>query len=358
MSVVDENVRLLWFEAAKVGRVEALRDLLELGADIDAVDNMNQNACYLAIENDHFEAVEFLLARRIKLMHSLMDCALGRTSDRFAIALIDAGASIERLNQSQLLEACGKSAALLLRMLDRGVDIVALCNERGGVLSYVMWSPHNEIADILRIMHRHGVDLLGPSRFVSTIHHAAMQENLPAMRVFIELGIDVDHRNPDGLTALHTMAAEAGFELFVEHLLAGGADFRLLDNRGESPLHAAARNASSFGSLCALLAVGADLDQAANDGSTPRQIAIAAGCRLPSDMDDADVVAARRRISAARLDFVRRRAFEVCVGLQPLGIDALQMCEVMLHACGPVARHVAFHQWWLIATAAKHFHRQ
>jgi hypothetical protein len=53
---------------------------------------------------------------------------------------------------------------------------------------------------------------------------------------------------------------------------------------------------------------------------------------------------------------VRQRALQVCVGLQSLGLDALQMCEIAQHSCGHVAHLIAFHQWWTIATTVKHFH--
>jgi hypothetical protein len=62
--------------------------------------------------------------------------------------------------------------------------------------------------------------------------------------------------------------------------------------------------------------------------------------RRPSDVAQQ---ATRARIASERLDFVRKRAFEVCVGLQSRGLDALQMCEVLVHACGPVAPIVDFH---------------
>jgi hypothetical protein len=60
---------------------------------------------------------------------------------------------------------------------------------------------------------------------------------------------------------------------------------------------------------------------------------------------------ARREIAKVRLDFVRWRALEVCIGLQPLQLDALQLCEILQHSCGPVACVIAFHQWW---TTVKH----
>jgi hypothetical protein len=72
-------------------------------------------------------------------------------------------------------------------------------------------------------------------------------------------------------------------------------------------------------------------------------------------IDPDQVEAARREIAKARLDFVRERALQVCIGLQSLELSALQMCEIMLFACGPIAPMIPFHLWWKIATTVKHF---
>jgi hypothetical protein len=32
-----------------------------------------------------------------------------------------------------------------------------------------------------------------------------------------------------------------------------------------------------------------------------------------------------------------------------------KQCAVLVHACGPVAPLILFHQWWKIATVVKHF---
>jgi hypothetical protein len=64
--------------------------------------------------------------------------------------------------------------------------------------------------------------------------------------------------------------------------------------------------------LCALVAAGGDLDQPNNKGETPRMIATRNNVALPT-ADEID--AARRRIAKARLDLVRQRAFQICVGL-------------------------------------------
>ena len=63
----------------------------------------------------------------------------------------------------------------------------------------------------------------------------------------------------------------------------------------------------------------------------------------------------RREIAKTRLDFVRERALQVCIGLHSRGLDALQMCEILMYACGTLASVIPFHHWWTIATTVKHF---
>ena len=134
-------------------------------------------------------------------------------------------------------------------------------------------------------------------------------------------------------------------------LLAAGADVAARDGRGRTACLVAAQWRSEL--VDVMLAAGADLDAADDNGHTPRS-------RLAENLASVDVARvefARRLIAKMRLDFVRHRAWQVCVGLQSRGLDALQMCEILLHACGPVAPVVAFHQWWKIATTVKHFKR-
>jgi hypothetical protein len=77
---------------------------------------------------------------------------------------------------------------------------------------------------------------------------------------------------------------------------------RALCRRGKKPA-----------ALCALVAAGGDLDQPNKEGETPRMIATRNNVALPT-ADEID--AARHRIAKARLDLVRQRAFQICLGLQ------------------------------------------
>jgi hypothetical protein len=64
----------------------------------------------------------------------------------------------------------------------------------------------------------------------------------------------------------------------------------------------------------------------------------------------AGVEAARHRIAKMRLDLIRQRALNVCIRLESLELDALQMCEISTPACGRLASLIPFHIWWKIGT--------
>jgi hypothetical protein len=169
--------------------------------------------------------------------------------------------------------------------------------------------------------------------------------------VLVELGAEIDQRDNYGATALICAADLNSRPSPVELLLALGADVDVVTNSGETACHCAAawqRPAA----LCALVAGGGDLDQSNKEGETPRTIAAQRNVALPTADD---INASRQRMAKMRLDLVRERAFQICVGLHPLDINALQLCEILLHSFGAIGAVIAFHQWWAIATKVKHF---
>jgi hypothetical protein len=102
-----------------------------------------------------------------------------------------------------------------------------------------------------------------------------------------------------------------------------------------------------------LIAAGADLDAVDDAGETARQVLARRGWTIDPDQ----VEAARREIAKARLDFVRHRALELCIGLQSLRIDALANVRNPAICVWPVAPLIPFHIWWKIATTVKHFRK-
>jgi ankyrin repeat protein len=89
--------------AARFGRVEIMTMLLDAGADINAVDkrNCSRTACHVAIFYDEFDALKLLVERGANLSSDrslLSDVARYHRNERFAILLLDAGASLDGLS--------------------------------------------------------------------------------------------------------------------------------------------------------------------------------------------------------------------------------------------------------------------
>jgi hypothetical protein len=139
----------------------------------------------------------------------------------------------------------------------------------------------------------------------------------------------------------------------MAQLLALGANVHLVNKNGETACHLAMKRRYRA-SIYACLAAGSNLDQPDNKGETLRMFATRKKISMPTA---GGIDAARRRIAKTRLDLVRERAFQICVALQPLNINALELCEIMMHSFGALGSLIAFHQWWAIAAKVKHFQR-
>jgi hypothetical protein len=276
--------------------------------------------------------------------HWFLHAVSHKRDDRMAILLLDAGAPVDHLPQEVFMDLVtwSRSVAVLTRLLARGVDVRSLRDSIGNSICHkLIWNAkRDDVSVLLRALveladaNVNAVDDVG----MAPLHFAAMLRNLSAMHVLVELGADVGQRQFNGRAALHWLCGNNnadGDTACIELLLALGADMSLF-SFGQTACHSAASEVPA-------------------DGATPREIAARNGCLLPTD-DEID--AACKRIAKTRLDLVRRRAMWICIGLQPLDLDALQLCEILMFSFGALASLIAFHQWWKIATTVKHFSRK
>jgi ankyrin repeat protein len=338
------------------GHVEIMTMLLDAGADINAVNGSRYTACHIAILNNQFDALRLLVELGANLGvvdsngRSLLSIVSAYVKDElFVILLLDAGAPIDGLSLHALMKLV-KSVAVFNRLVARGANFTAMRDKRGATLCHHV-ARNVRCEDDLRFLGNvcgndiHAVDNHGET----PLGWASSSGNELAMRVMVELGAEIDREDNYGSTALINVSLYHSSS--VEFLLALGADVNLVGNDGRTACHFAVTRKKPV-ALCALVAAGGDLDQPNRKGETPRMIATRDNVALPT-ADEID--AARRRIAKARLDLVRERAFQICLGLQPLDINALQLCEILMHSFGALGSLIAFHQWWAIATKVKHF---
>jgi ankyrin repeat protein len=333
--------------------------LLRFNVRVDDSDSFARTACHFAASFGRHEMLAKLLRHQPNLDladstgRTALDCALRiHGGERAALLLIEAGASLERVDHRGLCRFAAQSTAAIQALLDRDVVVRELRDGNNGTPLHWAFGLRRlgnvNAAVVGKLVSDCGVDLEAPnSHDFKCIHVAVIRGNIGALRCFIDVGGDVN-----GMTAGRTLLHLASDYECAIALLAAGADARARGAR-RSPLRSAVRR-RFVATAHALLAGGADLDAPDESGKTAREELDRAGLTIDTGM----VAVARRDIAKARLDFVRRRALEVCIGLQSLRINALQTCEILQFACGPVAELIPIHLWWKIATAVKHFQKK
>jgi ankyrin repeat protein len=367
---VDANARLrrtrnppaLVFAAAQ-GRDEIAEMLLNAGARIDDVDNDGQSACHAASDGHH-AVMRVLLAHRPNLAlrdmrgsTALHLATLTTWRHECALLLILAGASLDGIDRGRLCWLAAHSTFAVQALMDRGVVVRNLHDDSGRTpLHHAVQRHPNDLGLLSMLVDVCGVDFelrSTDNERISCTGIAIYNGHVAALRFFLQAGADASFSDNDPLLHHSIMSTDRQI-VCTMLLLAAGADVTARDWTGGTACLLAAQqqqHAPMMKFVHAMVAAGADLDAADENGNTPRLCLAECG----QTVDAEQVETARREIAKLRLDFVRHRAMHVCIGLQSLGLDALQLCEILVHACGPLARFIAFHQWWKIATTVKHF---
>jgi ankyrin repeat protein len=360
---VDVNARLprpfqppaLAF-AAEFGRVGIVDILLRANARVNVPDERGSTACHVAAKRGRSDVLALLLARQPNLAAVDADertafCIALRNfpvvGERCALMLLEAGASVELVSW-HLCQFAAASTAAIQALIDRGVVVRELRTfDDGTPLHAAGVVTMRDAAVFDMLVNVCGTGLEVRHRIDGTcLHSAARTMNVFAVRWLLNAGADANSLSSNGSTPLHNVVDRD----CAVSLLAAGANVCARDNRGRTALQRVMP--IEMAAVHPLIAAGADLDAVDNDGKTARQMLARRG--WTSDPDKVEV--ARRDIAKMRLDFVRYRAIQVCIGLQSLRVNALQMCEILLFACGALAAQlIPFHIWWKIATTVKHF---
>ena len=102
---------------------------------------------------------------------------------------------------------------------------------------------------------------------------ARNNENLAVLQVFLNAGLDPDHKKDDGTTLLHWAARDNENPAVIEALLAAGANVREDDDEDRTPLHDAAAYNENPAVIEALLAAGANVREDDDEDRTPLHLA-------------------------------------------------------------------------------------
>ena len=256
------------YEAATRGDVDAVRRLLDGGAEADAPNEYENTPLMEAASHGRTEIVRMLLeagADPRRLNSLALDFAVRLGNADCVRLLLAAGADPDRSDPDEdedetddpppLFEAVGRNNLPMTRMLIEAgarLDVVA---GGWGLLSVALRHENPELFELLwgRKASPHGA-----LRAVAETGRVAYLERLLA------LGLDIDEAGSDGSTPL-ALAAYYGRTTMVERLIAAGADKERRDQFGKTPLGQAISEGKAA-SARALLAAGASLD-GEEDGS-------------------------------------------------------------------------------------------
>ena len=193
---------------------ELIKLLIEKGADPNTVVNENTGQTLLmwVAQNGHNELVE---------------------------VLIEAGAdinttSIQKMTALNYAINANKLDAIKL-FIENGIDPDTVIDKYETTL--LMWAARNGHNDLVEALIEAGADINTTSiQKMTALNYAINANNLDAIKLFIENGIDPDMVIDKYETTLLMWAAKNGHNELVEVLIKAGADINKKDKIGESAL--------------------------------------------------------------------------------------------------------------------------
>jgi ankyrin len=248
--------------AAREGHVEAARLLLDAGAEVNAADRNGITPLFMAIDNNRIPAARLLVERGADIHATDW---YGRTPLFAAVGIRNV--DLHYVTFEHMLTPADRAAVLdfIALLLDRGADPDVRVGEvvplrswmylLGGSLAWVdftgltpflLASLSGDVSTMRLLLERGadphietfgGTTALMAAAGVNWVVNQTYDEGEPALleavKLCLELGMDVNASNSMGLTALMG-AANRGSDAIIEFLVANGARLDATDDEGRS----------------------------------------------------------------------------------------------------------------------------
>jgi uncharacterized protein len=248
--------------AAREGHIDSARLLLDAGSDVNEVDKNDINPLFMAIGNNHIDMARFLIERGANI----------NAADWYGRTPLFAAVEIRNVDlhyvtfQHMVTEDDRKVIFdFIAFLLDRGVNPNIRVKEvpplrrwmylLGGSLAWVDFTGQTPFllaslsgdVETMRLLLKHGADpkiqtfsgtnALMAAAGVNWVYNQTYTEGEPALleavKMCLELGMDVNATNSMGLTAAMG-AANRGSDSIIEFLVSKGARLNMKDNVGRT----------------------------------------------------------------------------------------------------------------------------
>ena len=249
--------------AAREGKIDAARLLLNAGASVNEVDKNDISPLFMAISNNHPDMARFLIEKGANIHAKDW---YGRTPLFAAIEMRNADMNYRTFELLQTAEDRKAMLDFIKMLLDKGVDPNIQVTEvpplrpwmylLGGSLAWVDFTGQTPFllaslsgdVSTMRLLLEYkadpkiatygGTTPLMAAAGVNWVFSQTYSEGEPALleavKLCVELGMDVNAKNSMGLTSLMG-AANRGSDSIIEYLVSKGAKLDAKDNEGRTP---------------------------------------------------------------------------------------------------------------------------
>lgn len=235
--------------ACEFGKLEAVKKLVELGANVEVIrTDMNMNPANAAAKCGHIKIVKYFLNERRMCPQDLKNAAIGMVKS----------------NDLGLLE----------QLVQLGVNLHEIRDAQGDTLMHT--AAGQDKSEVIEAFARLGMDTNARgNNGIAPLAYAAYSASPDTLRLLLKLGAEINHTDDRGCTAI----SQAGKVENLQILLDAGADVNLQDKEGIAPLHAfSAQTELPAEGIQKLVENGANIEARTNDtGYTPLLVSAAHG---------------------------------------------------------------------------------
>ncbi len=213
----------------RAGQADMIKYFLSKGVDVNKADEDGNTVFMNAAASNRDTATFALLLPAVKNINqansqglTALTMALRSNSSQMVNYLISKGA------KANIADKKGNNLAYYL------VEAPVQGGQRG---------PGSEFDNKLNILKKNGINIASPQGDGSTLYHIAVVKNdLALLKTLQPLGIDINAKNKEGITALHKAAMVSKDDVILKYLLEAGAKKDISTNFKETAFDLASEN--------------------------------------------------------------------------------------------------------------------
>lgn len=268
---VDPNAMLMAAEGTRRGNtpIEVFQYLETLKLNPTQLTKDGRNALHAIVRKpEQKEIIKYFLAAGVDVNQAdldgntvLMNAAASNRDTSILALLLPKVKNINQPNKKGLtvmsMAVNSNTAEVVKYLLTKGADTKVL-DASGNTLSYYLIQSFNgnnpaglnDFDEKVKLLQAKGVDLTAAQKDGSTLYHlAVVKGDMSLFKRLEKLGIDVNAKNGEGLTALHRAAMVSKDDVLMKYLLSLGAKKEAKTSFDETAFDLASENESLKGKV-------------------------------------------------------------------------------------------------------------